>query len=254
MTKNDPLVQAAKALYCAELEHVIARRKTKNSSASIRRILDFTSRHDPHVHTPEPGRRTWVWSDLHLRHANIIKYCKRPFADVEEMNRALIDAWRREVGRRDTILNGGDIALAGRLKGTWRKQVSESPGCKVLVAGNHDFDRRRRLLDAPAHAATAGLCVIDTDPPMVLTHLPMGELPGPDWVNLYGHVHNNEPLKDTAHVNVCVEHTGYRPLLLNDLVVLGKRILTRGVPPSGATTRERIDRALSEAADSGRLN
>ena len=252
MTKNDPLVQAATALYCAELERVIAARATKNAPASIRRILNFTRNHPPYVHTPGPGRQSWVWSDLHLRHANIIRYCSRPFGDVEEMNRALIDAWRRDVGDRDTILNGGDIALGGSLKGKWRTQVTESPGHKVLVVGNHDFDRRRRRLDAANHAATAGLCVIDTDPPMVLTHLPMDELPGPEWVNLYGHVHNNEQLRDTAHINVCVEHTGYRPVLLNDLVILGKRTLTQGAPPPGTTTRERIDRALREARSRGR--
>ncbi len=29
-------------------------------------------------------------ADLHFGHANIIKYCKRPFTDVAAMDRALI--------------------------------------------------------------------------------------------------------------------------------------------------------------------
>ena len=29
---------------------------------------------------------TWFTSDLHLGHVNIIRYCERPFADVDEMN------------------------------------------------------------------------------------------------------------------------------------------------------------------------
>ena len=30
-----------------------------------------------------------VWSDLHLGHANIIEYTKRPFVHVDKMNDAL---------------------------------------------------------------------------------------------------------------------------------------------------------------------
>ena len=58
---------------------------------------------------------------------------------------------------------------------------------------------------------------------MALTHLPMdGLLPGepvrpPD---------NNEPLRDTPHINVCVDHTDYRPLPIESLLALGKRPLT----------------------------
>ena len=52
----------------------------------------------------------------------------------------------------------------------------------------------------------------------------MGVLPQA-WVNLHGHVHNNEPLRATPHINVCVEHTDYRPLPLGSLVTLAKRLL-----------------------------
>ena len=32
-------------------------------------------------------------SDLHLGHANVIKFDGRPFADVDEMDRMLIEMW-----------------------------------------------------------------------------------------------------------------------------------------------------------------
>jgi len=41
---------------------------------------------------------TWFTADLHLGHRNIIEYCNRPFADVDEMNRALIANWNQVVG------------------------------------------------------------------------------------------------------------------------------------------------------------
>ena len=59
---------------------------------------------------------------------------------------------------------------------------------------------------------------------MVLTHVPMGVLP-PEWVNLYGHVHKNQPLRETPHSDVCVEHTDYQPLPLGSLMTLTKHLL-----------------------------
>jgi calcineurin-like phosphoesterase family protein len=38
----------------------------------------------------------WFTSDLHLGHANIIRYCDRPFAAIEEMDAFLVAAWNAE--------------------------------------------------------------------------------------------------------------------------------------------------------------
>ena len=101
------------------------------------------------TYTPETGARTWIWSDLHLYHKNIIRYCSRPFQSVEAMNEALLAAWKETVGEDDTIICGGDIALAGALKRERLARVRAMPGRKLLVRGNHDFGRPRRhgLLD-----------------------------------------------------------------------------------------------------------
>ena len=37
------------------------------------------------------GSKVWFTSDTHFSHANIIRFCKRPFADVEEMNEYIIN-------------------------------------------------------------------------------------------------------------------------------------------------------------------
>ena len=79
---------------------------------------------------------------------------------------------------------------------------------------------------------------------MVLTHVPMGALP-PGWVNLHGHV-----LRETPHINVCVEHTNYRPLPIESLLTLGKRLLA-GRVPEGATTADRISKAVGSELSSG---
>ena len=223
-------------LYVEELERIV--KSGKHGSRGVRRIIDYTETHRVLRHQPSNRHGTWVWSDLHLRHANIIKYCARPFAGADEMDRALMAAWTSAVSDGDTVLNGGDIALAGSLRESDRAEIRRAPGRKLFTVGNHDFHRKTGFLEGSGHDAAAGVIVIESDPPMVLTHLPMGPLP-PGWVNLYGHVHNNEPLRDTPHINVCVEHTDYRPLPLESILTLAKAVLT-GRRPDGLTTADRI--------------
>lgn len=75
-------------------------------------------------------------ADLHFGHANIIRYCHRPFTDVTDMDRSLIERWNNAVTGDDEIWVLGDLCMG---------QISESlplvgllRGRKVLVAGNHD--------------------------------------------------------------------------------------------------------------------
>ena len=42
-------------------------------------------------------------ADTHFDHANIIRFCNRPFATVDEMNDTLIANWNRKVHGNDTV-------------------------------------------------------------------------------------------------------------------------------------------------------
>ncbi len=72
-------------------------------------------------------------------------------------------------------------------------------------------------------------------------------------MNLHGHVHNNEPLRATPHLNVCMEQTDHRPLLLESLATLAKRLLA-GDMPDGATTGDRIRNAERAAVERSEAN
>ena len=56
----------------------------------------------------------WFSADLHFGHANIIRYCDRPFADVDEMNWRLVRRWNATVAPTDEVWVLGDVAM-GRL-------------------------------------------------------------------------------------------------------------------------------------------
>lgn len=85
------------------------------------------------------GKRTWFTSDLHFFHNNIIKYCKRPWYNFQEMNEALIVRWNSVVKPGDTVFNLGDLAMGGRSKGPHlAAMLSRMNGDMILIPGNHD--------------------------------------------------------------------------------------------------------------------
>jgi calcineurin-like phosphoesterase family protein len=78
---------------------------------------------------------TWFTSDHHFGHANIIKYCNRPFADAEVMNAALEKAWNETVAPEDLVYYLGDFAMSAALVPSIVRRLN---GRKILIAGNHD--------------------------------------------------------------------------------------------------------------------
>lgn len=75
-------------------------------------------------------------SDQHFYHANIIRFCDRPFSSVEEMNEILIKNWNDIVKEDDEVIVVGDFSMAFRSVEIFTKRLS---GRKILIAGNHDF-------------------------------------------------------------------------------------------------------------------
>jgi calcineurin-like phosphoesterase family protein len=80
--------------------------------------------------------KSWLTSDTHFGHANIIAYSRRPFADVQEMNRELIRRWNDIVGPRDVVYHLGDFAMGSPSE--WCGYCKKLRGRKILVRGNHD--------------------------------------------------------------------------------------------------------------------
>jgi len=69
-------------------------------------------------------------------HANIIKYCKRPFSDIGEMDKKIIENWNSVVKDEDLIFCLGDFALGKEQD--CLKILKKLNGHKVLIKGNHE--------------------------------------------------------------------------------------------------------------------
>jgi calcineurin-like phosphoesterase family protein len=79
----------------------------------------------------------WFTADTHFGHANIIKYCNRPFANAKEMDDALIQNWNERVKVNDVVYHVGDFAMS-RKESDIANYSRRLHGLKFLVLGNHD--------------------------------------------------------------------------------------------------------------------
>ena len=190
------------------------------------------------TYRPSGPGRSWLWSDLHLRHRDIIRHCRRPFESVEAMDKALLSAWEATVAPGDTIICGGDLAVTGSIDHTLLTVLESMPGRKLLVLGNHDMGHSGKPGETGSDETSMTL-VIPGEPTLLVTHMPLWNVPA-GRVNVHGHVHNHEALNPGPFVNICVEQTGYRPLSLEAVRKLAARRL-EDPWPRGQTTLEEID-------------
>jgi calcineurin-like phosphoesterase family protein len=87
---------------------------------------------------------TFFTSDQHFDHKNIIKYCHRPFANVDEMNEALVEKHNAIVTNYDTVYHLGDFCFSGKGK-SWLDRLN---GRKhILIKGNHDHNHSLSFFD-----------------------------------------------------------------------------------------------------------
>ena len=88
-------------------------------------------------------------SDNHYFHANIIKYCSRPFRDVGEMNAAMVDNWNSVVSDEDVVFHLGDVSAGLRDRvDDFKALIGSLRGKKVLIRGNHDHQTDEWYVEA----------------------------------------------------------------------------------------------------------
>jgi calcineurin-like phosphoesterase family protein len=84
--------------------------------------------------------KTWITSDLHFGHKNIMSFCPVTRArfnnDVAYMTEGMIEEWNERVDRDDLVYILGDIAFCSASDAA--KIMRRLNGRKILVEGNHD--------------------------------------------------------------------------------------------------------------------
>lgn len=141
------------------------------------------------------------------------------------MNEAMIDNWNSLVKDNDHIWHLGDVAM-GQSSGAHNNLLRRLKGKKRLVVGNHDklksealhqnFEKIELWRGFHEHGFT---CV----------HIPLriGQLRDGS-VCVHGHLHQNlimhdaqmgcASVPDTRYINVCVEHTDYKPVHMDEII------------------------------------
>lgn len=171
----------------------------------------------------------WFISDTHLFHANILKFIGkdgariRPFSSLKEMHDKIVKEWNAVVGANDYVYHLGDVTF--QYHNHFVALMHSLNGSKRLIVGNHDKLKNTHLLSCfkkvvmwrgfKEHNFTA-------------SHVPIH--PGSirhGKFNVHGHLHQNL-VPDLRYINVCVEHTDYRPLHITEIRQIIKERMTYG--------------------------
>ncbi len=160
----------------------------------------------------------WFIADTHFFHNNIIKYCDRPYPNMELMNQCLIGNYNNVVKPDDVCIWVGDVGFAGDEK--INEILAQLNGYKILVIGNHDF-HRGKLRNLNFDEIHLLYLIEDNNAQIVLTHYPMDNLPL-NVLNVHGHLHQKVTGND-QHFNVAVERLGYKPINLKELLPIAHR-------------------------------
>jgi len=183
--------------------------------------------------------RTWVYSDPHFYHSNIVKFTNfdgtkmRPWDDVKTMTEEMIEWYNELVSAEDRVYILGDVAFT---TANITSTVGRMNGRKVLVPGNHEPKKMAKYIDlfddVRGYVQRSGF---------IMSHIPLhpGSL-GRWGLNIHGHLHNNfvradyvsqgvtpkdetyddltETVQDKRYYCACVERTNFRPKLLDEIL------------------------------------
>jgi calcineurin-like phosphoesterase family protein len=138
------------------------------------------------------GDGVFFTSDTHFNHSNIINFCQRPFADVEEMNETIVTNWNRVVGRENIVFHLGDFCMGGSAE--WNRFLDRLNGHIYLILGNHDLRNMRPGVMERFESVEMGMCIEVDKQKIYLNHYPFLCFDGgySDVWQLFGHVHTRE--------------------------------------------------------------
>lgn len=204
----------------------------------------------------------WFTSDEHYGHDAIIGHCVRPFADVADMERRLIQIHNERVAPGDIVYHLGDFCLRSSYEALGAI-VSKLHGTHVLIAGNHNrchpihrrgVNEERRYKSAGfAFVAAHTIIQVPGAGRVLLTHLPPSSRASTsdpfarwrpsrelveevgDGVHLHGHVHRSWQTRGRL-INVGVDVWGFAPVSAAQIAKLAASATSIAAPSSAHRT------------------
>lgn len=161
----------------------------------------------------------YFMSDPQLGDDKIIEYCKRPFPNVDIMNKTIIDNINNRVKEDDTLFMNGDFCMKKSSKypyavdfDFYRKQIN----CKniIFIEGNHDHNNGTKTIIESLVISFGGKTIF-------MTHNPKYAEENYRF-NFCGHLHDKYKFqklgKKSIIVNLSVEQWNYQPVDINEIL------------------------------------
>jgi calcineurin-like phosphoesterase family protein len=165
------------------------------------------------------AHKIFFTADLHFGHKRITQTgpedrFRRPFADVDEMNAAIVANWNAVVGPHDKVYVLGDVSLNPKSMPI----IGQCNGKKHLIKGNHDIAPIAEYLKYFYEVSAYRVF-----PEFVASHMPIHPSQLPRFkANVHGHLHE-DCLEDGRYVNVSLEQTDYTPISYDAVVARIKK-------------------------------
>lgn len=191
--------------------------------------------------------KIWFTADSHIGHRNIIKYCQRPFSNVEEMNETLICNWNKVVGKNDYVFHLGDFSVGGAAE--WTSILDNLNGRIFLVLGNHDMNNVDQGFMRRFEDVAMQMLITIGKQRVYLNHYPFlcygGAYRG-TW-QLFGHVHTSSCMSGLdgprlqmlfpRQYDVGVDNNNYTPISFEEVEVKIQKQITQSLSHDAGSLR-----------------
>lgn len=179
------------------------------------------------------------YSDPHFGHKNIIGFCNRPFANLEEMHRTFIYNYNQLITENMLVLWLGDCFFKCD-QYEMAYFMRKLNGRKALVRGNHD-PSNTALLKAGFEFVVDTMTLMLNEQKCIVSHYPYaltdeqrqrsiaaGKHVDDRYLNLrpvfkknqwliHGHTHSDKVLGERKMLHVGVDAWGYRPAMMEEV-------------------------------------
>ncbi len=150
-------------------------------------------------------KKLFFTSDWHIGHQNVLKFDSRPFQDLNDMHRVLINNYNASVGISDICYFLGDMGLTN--SGTLKSVIKQLNGIKILVLGNHDKGTNA-MYEAGFDVVMNSATLYIANERVTLSHCPLPGIPRENSEGMRGAKEHENWHGESRHFEYMVPNEG----------------------------------------------